>query len=163
MIRIGQKIDDFAFDVYQGHEIKKVKFSNYRGKWLVLLFYPVDFASSRPGKPEEAANYYDRFTKGGAEIVAVSINTVSAQKTRHGDSPSMKRVIPFPIAADAFAKLSRYFGIYIEDARACLLGTFIVDPNGVLRARTLKTGSPAGAAMRSLANYECEATHSPPS
>jgi len=75
----------------------------------------------------------------------------------------MKRVIPFPIAADAFAKLSRYFGIYIEDARACLLGTFIVDPNGVLRARTLKTGSPAGAAMRSLANYECEATHSPPS
>jgi len=131
MIRIGQKIDDFAFDVYQGHEIKKVKFSNYRGKWLVLLFYPVDFASIRPGKLE-AANYYDRFTKGGAEIVAVSINTVSAQKTRHA-SPSMKRVIPFPIAADAFAKLSRYFGIYIEDARAYLLGTFIVDPNGVLK------------------------------
>lgn len=47
MIQIGQKIDyfidDFEFEVYQNHEIKKIKFSNYGGKWLVLLFYPADF------------------------------------------------------------------------------------------------------------------------
>ena len=51
MIQIGQrgqKIEDFEFDVYQDNEIKKVKFSNYEGKWLVLLFYP---ASSPPSDP----------------------------------------------------------------------------------------------------------------
>ncbi len=43
MIQIGQKIDDFEFEVYQNQQIKKVKLSDYRGKWLALLFYPADF------------------------------------------------------------------------------------------------------------------------
>jgi alkyl hydroperoxide reductase subunit AhpC len=52
MIQIGQKIDDliddFEFEVYQNNEIKKDKFSNYSGKWLVLLFYPADFTCIVP-------------------------------------------------------------------------------------------------------------------
>jgi NADH-dependent peroxiredoxin subunit C len=47
MIQIGQiiddVIDDFEFEIYQNDEIKRTKFSNYDGMWLVLLFYPADF------------------------------------------------------------------------------------------------------------------------
>jgi NADH-dependent peroxiredoxin subunit C len=135
MTRIGQKIDDFAFDVYLGDKIKQVTFSTYKGKWLILLFSPVGSAEL-----DEATAYYDRFTKGGAEILAVSMNRDSAHKARHCDSSSMKR-IAFPIAADSSAKLCRYFGTYIEDTGISLRGAFIIDPDGVLRARTIKRGS----------------------
>ena len=57
MITIGQNIDDFEFEVYQNDEIKKVKLSNYHGKWLVLLFYPADFTFICPTELEEAARY----------------------------------------------------------------------------------------------------------
>ena len=46
------------FEVYQNEEIKKVKLSSYRGKWLVLLFYPADFTFVCPTELEEAAEYY---------------------------------------------------------------------------------------------------------
>jgi peroxiredoxin (alkyl hydroperoxide reductase subunit C) len=137
MIRIGQKIDDFVFDSYQGDEIRKIKLSNYKGKWLVLLLYPVDFDSTRPAELEEAAACYDRFRKGGAEILTVCMKTASRQGTRHEGSPSMKR-IAFPIAANSWAKLCRHFEIYVEDTGMSLRHTFIIDPDGVLRARTIK-------------------------
>ena len=42
-IKIGDKIPEMEMDVFQNDEIKKVKFSDYKGKWLVLIFYPADF------------------------------------------------------------------------------------------------------------------------
>jgi len=67
MIQIGQKIDDFEFEVFQSEKINKVKLSNYQGKWLVLLVYPADFTFICPTELEEAAEYYGEFTKEGAE------------------------------------------------------------------------------------------------
>ena len=63
MIQIGQKIDDFEFEVYQNEEIKKDKLSSFQGKWLVLLFYPADFTFICPTELEEAAEYYGEFKK----------------------------------------------------------------------------------------------------
>jgi peroxiredoxin (alkyl hydroperoxide reductase subunit C) len=80
MIQIGRKIDDFEFEVYQNEEIKKVKLSNYQGKWLVLLFYPADFTFICPTELEEAAEYYGEFKKEGAEILSVSTDTVFVHK-----------------------------------------------------------------------------------
>jgi alkyl hydroperoxide reductase subunit AhpC len=96
MIRIGQKIDDFAFDVYQGDEIREIKFSNCQGKWLVLLFYPIDFACIRIAELEEVVAYYDRFGKVGTQILAVCMDTAAAHRVRPGNAPSMNR-IAFPI------------------------------------------------------------------
>jgi peroxiredoxin (alkyl hydroperoxide reductase subunit C) len=133
MIRIGQRVDDFAFEVHQGDEIRKIKLSNYKGKWLVLFFSPFDSAEL-----DEASSRYDLFRKGGAEVLAISMHPTSEHRARHGDSSSMKRIV-FSIAADPSAKLCRYFGTYIEDSGMSLRGTFIIDPDGVLRARTIKT------------------------
>jgi alkyl hydroperoxide reductase subunit AhpC len=148
MVRIGQKIDDFAFDAYQGDEIRKIKLSNFKGKWLVLLLDPIDFDSTRPAELEEAAACYDRFRKGGAEILTISITTASRHGTCHEVSPSMKE-IAFPLAVNSWAKLCRHFGIDVEDTGMFLRHTFIIDPDGVLRARTIKRGAAAGATMRS--------------
>lgn len=144
MIQIGQKIEDFEFDVYQGDKIKKVKFSNYEGKWLVFLFYLVDFTSILPTELEEAAAYYDQFKKGGAEILAVSMNTAFVRKAWHDNSPSIAK-IACSLVADPAIELYRDFRTQIEDLRLPARGTFIIDPNGVLKARTFTTRTSAGA------------------
>ena len=63
MVKIGQTISDFELETFQNEEIKKVKLSNYRGKWLVLLFYPADFTFICPTELEEAAEHYEEFKK----------------------------------------------------------------------------------------------------
>ena len=69
MAQIGEKIADFSFDVYYNDDIKKMRFSDFKGKWLVLLFYPADFTFVCPTELEEAAEYYDEFRKAGAEEI----------------------------------------------------------------------------------------------
>jgi peroxiredoxin (alkyl hydroperoxide reductase subunit C) len=133
MIQIGQKIDDFEFEVYQNEEIKKVKLSSYQGKWLVLLFYPADFTFICPTELEEAAEYYGEFKKEGAEILSVSTDIVFVHKAWHDNLPSIKK-ITYPMAADPTAQLCRYFGTYIEGVGLSLRGTFIIDPDGALKA-----------------------------
>ena len=63
MVKIGQAISDFELETFQDEQIKKVKLSDYRGKWLVLLFYPADFTFICPTELEEAAEHYEEFKK----------------------------------------------------------------------------------------------------
>src|SRR5438132_4563617 len=99
MIKIGQKIPDFELKAYQNNDIKTVKFSDYKNKWLVLLFYPADFTFICPTELEEAATLYPDFQKEGAEILSVSTDTVYAHKAWHAVSPPIKK-IKFPMVAD---------------------------------------------------------------
>ena len=69
MIQVGQKIDDFAFDAYHNDEIKQMKLSDHKGKWLVLLFYPADFTFVCPTELEDAAEHYADFQEAGDEDV----------------------------------------------------------------------------------------------
>ncbi len=140
MATIGQKIDDFEFEIYQNDEIKKVKFSNYHGKWLVLLFYPADFTFICPTELEEAAEYHGEFKKAGAEILSVSTDTVFVHKGWHDSSPLIKN-ITYPMVADPTAQLCRYFGTYIEGVGVSLRATFIIDPDGILKAMDIQDNS----------------------
>lgn len=144
MIRIGQKIDDFGFDVYQGDEIREIKFSNYQGRWLVLLFYPIDFASLCTAELEECVAYYDRFADGGAQILPICIDLAAAHRVQQSDCPFINR-IAFPIATETSAKLCSYFGTCSKDHEVSWRRTFIIDPNGVLRAKAIRNGTSAGA------------------
>lgn len=107
---------------------------------MVLLFYPADFTFICPTELEEAAKYYDEFKEGGAEILSISTDTVFVHKAWHDSSPSIAK-IAYPMAADPTARLCRYFGTYIEDAGLSLQGTFIIDPDGVLKALDIHDNS----------------------
>lgn len=132
MIKIGDTIKDTEFNAFSEGEIKKIRTSDYLGKWLVFIFYPADFSFVCPTELEEAAKHYDEFKALGAEILSVSTDTAYAHKAWHDTSPSIAK-INYPMVADPAAKLCREFGTYIEDAGESLRGTFIVDPDGVLK------------------------------
>lgn len=140
MIKIGQKIPDFELEAFHQNRIKKIKFSDYKGKWLVLLFYPADFTFICPTELEEAAENYSVFQKLGAEILSISTDTVFVHKAWHDNSPSIKK-IKFPMLADPNGKVCQEFGTYIEEQGISLRATFIVDPDGILRAYEMHDNS----------------------
>ena len=140
MAKIGQKVTDSEFSAFHNNDIKKIKLSDYKGKWAVLLFYPADFTFICPTELEEAAMLYPEFQKAGAEILSVSTDTVYAHKAWHDVSPAVKK-IQFPMVADPTGALCREFGTYIEEAGLSLRGTFIIDPDGVLKAADIHDNS----------------------
>lgn len=133
MIRINNQVPDLDFQVYQNDDIKTVRFSDYRGKWLALIFYPADFTFVCPTELEDAAQHYEEFKKAGADIISVSTDTVFVHKAWHDQSPSIKQ-IRYAMAADPSGKISRAFGTYIEETGLALRGSFIIDPDGVVKS-----------------------------
>ncbi len=131
MVKVGEKIPDMQLQAYQNDEIKDIKLSDFRGKWLVLAFYPADFTFVCPTELRDLASLYSRFAEEGAEIASVSTDTVFVHKAWHDTSPVIKNV-SFPMIADPTGKLCREFGTYLEDEGVSLRATFIVDPDGVL-------------------------------
>ena len=114
MVKIGEKIEDMRFEVFVNNDFKKVNFSDYKGKWLVLFFYPADFTFVCPTELEQAAEMYDKFKEAGAEIISVSTDTVFSHLAWHDSSKAIGK-IKFPMAADPTGKMCQYFGTYIED------------------------------------------------
>lgn len=130
---VGKIVPDFELDTYLNDKIEKKKISSYRGKWLILFFYPGDFTFVCPTELSELAAAYAKFQEIGAEIVSVSCDSVFSHKAWHDSSPTIKEV-KYPMAADPSGALSRALGIYLADEGVSLRGTFIVDPEGVIRA-----------------------------
>ncbi|MBI5222283.1 MAG: redoxin domain-containing protein [Candidatus Magasanikbacteria bacterium] len=130
---INKKIPDLTLDAYYRGEIKKIKLGNYKGKWLVLIFYPADFTFICPTELEEAAELYPEFKKLGAEVLSVSTDTAFVHKAWHDQSRAIKNV-KYPMLADPTAKLCRALGTYIEEEGVSLRASFIIDPNGLIKA-----------------------------
>lgn len=140
MVKISQAIPDFELDAYHNDDVKKIRLSEYKGKWLVLLFYPADFTFICPTELEEAAQYYEEFKKAGAEILSVSTDTVYVHKAWHDASPAIKK-IKFPMVADPSGRLCREFGTYNEDNGLSWRATCIIDPDGILKAYDIHDNS----------------------
>ncbi|MFC1653595.1 peroxiredoxin [Patescibacteria group bacterium] len=146
MMKIGQEIPEMTLEAFHKEEIKKVKLSDYKGKWLVMLFYPADFTFVCPTELEEAADKYDEFVKIGAEVVSVSTDTAFVHKAWHDNSKSIAK-IKYPMLADPAGMLCRGFGTYIEpgtrdeDEGLSVRASFIVDPDGKLVAMDVHDNS----------------------
>ncbi len=153
--RIGETVPDFGMDLYQNNEFRTAHFSDYRGKWVIVFFYPADFTFICPTELEDMAARYEDFQKLGAEVLSVSTDTKFTHKAWHDHSPAIKK-ITYPMVADPSGEISRGFGVYIEeggDRGLALRGSFIIDPDGVLQAYEVhanNVGRSAGELFRKL-------------
>lgn len=142
MSKVGHKVSDianFELEAFHQEKIEKINVAEHRG-WLVLLFYPADFTFICPTELEEAADTYETFKKLGAEIMSVSTDTAFAHKAWHDNSPAIAK-IKFPMIADPTGKLCRAFDTYMENEGLSLRGTFIIDPNGEIKASEVHDNS----------------------
>ncbi len=132
-VKVGEPISDFTGTAYHKDTLVDITLSDYQGKWLILFFYPADFTFVCPTELEQMADLYPEFQKEGAEVISVSTDTKWVHKAWHDESEAIKK-ITFPMLADPTGKLSRAFGVYIEEEGVDLRGSFIIDPTGTLQA-----------------------------
>ena len=83
MLKINSTVPDFELDTYQNDEIKKIKLSSLKGKWVVLIFYPADFTFVCPTELEDASNFYPKVKELNGEIMSISTDTAFVHKAWH--------------------------------------------------------------------------------
>ncbi|MFA6253624.1 MAG: alkyl hydroperoxide reductase subunit C [Patescibacteria group bacterium] len=130
--KINAKAPNFSTIAYHEDEEKNIKLSDYKGKWVILFFYPADFTFVCPTELEDLASHYEELKKLNAEVLSVSTDTVYAHKAWHDSSEAVKK-INFPMVADPTGNITRDYGVYIEGEGLALRGTFIIDPDGNLK------------------------------
>mgnify|MGYP005623508777 FL=1 len=130
---INNPAPKFIAEAYHNDEIKKVSLEDYKGKWIVLFFYPADFTFICPTELEDLAMKYEKFKELGAEVLSVSTDTVFVHKAWHDNSEAIKK-IKFPMVADPTGAICKAYGTYIQEEGLSLRGSFVIDPNGILKA-----------------------------
>ena len=99
--------------------------AEFRGKWVVLYFYPKD---DTPGCTEEACNFRDDIfvlERMGVQVVGVSLDD-SASHAKF----AKKYSLPFPLLADPSGAVTRSYGALPEGSRYAQRYTFLIDPAG---------------------------------
>ncbi len=133
MVNINDNAPEFKEDAFVNGKIKKISLKNYKGKWVVLFFYPADFTFVCPTELGELADRYDEIKKLGAEVISVSTDTAFVHKAWHDSSETIKK-IKFPMLADPACRVTKEYYTLIEDEGLSLRATFIIDPDGVIKA-----------------------------
>jgi peroxiredoxin (alkyl hydroperoxide reductase subunit C) len=114
---------------------ENVRSEDYKGKWLILMFYPLDFTFVCPTELIHFSERLDELQAVGAEVVGVSTDSVHSHRAWLRTSRDKNGIegVNYPIASDVGGKLARQYNILVEDANIALRGLFIIDPEGVLQ------------------------------
>lgn len=134
---VGRLAPDFTMETVSGNgkDFGKVSLSDYRGKWLVLFFYPLDFTFVCPTEITALSDATDEFTALDTEILGVSVDSIHSHKawiSTPKDSNGLGQ-LQFPLASDMTKKVSNDYGVLIEEEGIALRGLFIIDPEGELK------------------------------
>lgn len=140
MLTINKLAPEFQSKVFHEGKVKTVNLSDYKGKWVVLFFYPADFTFVCPTELGELADNYEKLKQMNVEVLSVSTDTEFVHKAWWDNSSTIKK-IKFPMVADPTGRICRAYGTYIREEGLSLRGTFIIDPDGVLKAYELHDNS----------------------
>lgn len=129
--QIGRPAPEFTTQAYFDGDIKEVSLRDYRGKWTVLFFYPLDFTFVCPTEIQGFSQKKAEFDKLNAQVLGCSVDSVYSHKSwSEGDLGKMS----YPLLSDISHRISRDYGVLIEDKGISLRGVFLIDPDGNLRS-----------------------------
>jgi len=137
--QISKPAPDWAGKAVVNGEFKDLKLSDYKGKYLVFFFYPLDFTFVCPTEIIAFSDRVEEFKKINTEVIAVSVDSVFTHLAwintprTEGGLGKMK----IPILADLTKQISKDYGVLLEDAGHTLRGLFIIDGKGILRQITM--------------------------
>lgn len=117
----------------------RVTVSDFRGRWLVLVFYPHDFSMVCPTELVGLSRRVDDFRRQGCALLGVSVDPVASHLSWLQTPLELGGVagLSFPLASDPEGHTAGAYGVYLELQRVALRGLFVIDPNGVLQYQTI--------------------------
>jgi alkyl hydroperoxide reductase subunit AhpC len=130
---------DFQATAVVNGEFKQVKLSDYKGKYVILFFYPLDFTFVCPTEIIAFSDAYGEFQKRNAEVLGVSVDShythlafINTPRAQGGLGH-----LNYPLVADLTKSISRDYGVLVEGGGVALRGLFLLDKDGVIRHITI--------------------------
>lgn len=132
MSLINKQVPEFKTQAFHNGKFVEVSSDSIKGKWNVFIFMPAAFTFNCPTEIEDAADNYAEFQKMGAEVYIVTTDTHFSHKVWHETSPAVGKA-KFPLVGDPTHTLTRGFGVHIDEEGLALRGTFVINPEGVVK------------------------------
>ncbi len=162
---VGKKAPDFTVEGFYKGNIKSYSLEDFRGKWTVLLFYPLDFTFVCPTEVLEFSRNMDLFKEIGAEILGVSVDSQFTHKAwveTAYENGGLGGDLNYPLLSDLNKEVAQAYGVLDEGAGVALRGLFIIDPEGVVMHATvnnLPVGRSVTETLRTLKAFQYVSSH----
>ena len=140
MSLINTQVQPFKAQAFHNGKFVEISEETLKRQWSVLVFMPAAFTFNCPTEVEDAADNYAAFQKMEAEVYIVTTDTHFAHKVWHQTSPAVGKA-KFPLVGDPTHQLTRMFDVHIEEEGLALRGTFIVDPDGLIKTAEVHDNS----------------------
>lgn len=111
---------------------KQISIADYKGKWVVLFFYPLDFTFVCPTEIEEFGKNYEEFQKLNCEVIACSTDSHFSHLAWRSSHPGLRN-LPYPMLADFTRETASNYEILKAETGYALRGLYLIDPNGILK------------------------------
>lgn len=137
-LRVGQSAPDFTATAVVDQEFKTIKLSDYRGKYVVLFFYPLDFTFVCPTEITAFSDRYDEFKAINTEVLGASVDSEFSHLAWIQSDRKSGGVgdLNYPLVADIKKEISAAYNVLTDDGIA-LRGLFIIDKDGVVQHSTI--------------------------
>jgi peroxiredoxin (alkyl hydroperoxide reductase subunit C) len=158
---INTQVQPFKTQAFHNGKFVEVSNETMKGKWSVMIFMPAAFTFNCPTEVEDAAANYAEFQKMGAEVYIVTTDTHFSHKVWHETSPAVGKA-QFPLVGDPTHTLTRAFGVHIESEGLALRGTFVINPEGVIKTAEIHSNEIArdvSETLRKLKAAQYTAAH----
>jgi len=165
MSLVQKTAPDFkATAVLPDGSFKDIKLSDYKGKWVVLFFYPLDFTFVCPTEILAFSDANAEFEKVGAQLIGVSVDShfthlawLNTPRKEGG-----LQGLTYPLVADLNKSIARDYGVLIEAEGIALRGLFLINPEGKIEAATvhnLPVGRSTDETLRVIKAFQYVAKH----
>ena len=129
---INTPVQPFKAQAFHNGKFVEITEQSLFGHWSAFIFMPAAFTFNCPTEVEDAAENYGEFQKLETEVYIVTTDTHFAHKVWHETSDAVGKA-RFPLVGDPTHRLTRMFGVHIEEEGLALRGTFIVNPDGIVK------------------------------
>lgn len=138
-LRVGQMAPDFSATAVVDQNFKIVKLSNYRGRYVVLFFYPLNFTFVCPTEIAAFSDRYGEFKTLNTEILGISVDSEFAHLAWIQTERKLGGVgdLNYPLVSDIKKEISTAYNVLDPDSGVALRGLFIIDRDGVLQHATI--------------------------
>lgn len=153
---VGQDAPDFtAQAVAPDNSFSELKLSSFRGKYVILFFYPLDFTFVCPTEILAFDKKLDEFKRRDCEVISVSVDSHFshlAWKNTELDKGGIGK-IGYAMVSDLSQRISKQYGVFCEESSVAYRGLFLIDKDGIVRhalVNDLPLGRSIDEALRTL-------------
>jgi len=133
-VQVGSPAPNFKAQAYvcSSDEFKEISLDDYKGKWLYFYFYPMDFTFVCPTEIAAFDKALGDFQDRECEILTCSTDSHFVHKGWCEAKEELKG-LKHPMLADITKRISMDYGVLLPDKGVALRGSFLIDPDGVVR------------------------------